>query len=45
MARLQVPSIEDTTKTDLEEVEKTGTPQGGDTLLFDLKKRKLIAQK
>jgi hypothetical protein len=40
-----VPTIEDTTKADLVEVESTGTHQGGDKLLFDLKKRKLIAQK
>ncbi|KAL7412039.1 phenylalanine-tRNA ligase [Mrakia frigida] len=40
-----VATIEDTAQADVKEVEATGTLKGGDKLLYDLRKRKLISQK
>lgn len=42
---MQVTEIQDMTQADVREVEATGTHTGGDKLLHDLKKRKLISQK
>ena len=41
----QVPSIQDATKEDLQEIASTGTLKSGEKVLADLRKRKLIVQR